>query len=80
MLSGSVGRYRLVVDLRNLEKVDRNSSLVTATEPLRVQSPGGVVLVDVDGVVQSVELVLLTPVFSVLELIESFLWKKLAGS
>ena len=80
MLGSSIGGYRLVVDLGNLEEINRDASLVATSKPLRVQSPGGVILVDVDGVVQSVELVLLAPVLGILQLVESFLCEKLAGS
>jgi hypothetical protein len=66
--------------LSDLEQVDRDAALVPTTKPLRVESPGGFVLFHVDGVVQSVELVVLSPVLGVFQLIVSFLGKKLAGS
>lgn len=79
-LGRGIGYHGLVVDLGDLKEIDGNSSIVTAAKPLRVQSPGGIVLVDVNGVIEGFQLILLAPVLGVLQLVESFLWEKLAGS
>lgn len=79
-LGRGIGYHGLVVDLGDLKEIDGNSSLVTAAKPLRVQSPGGIVLVDVNGVIEGFQLILLAPVLGVLQLVESFLREKLAGS
>jgi hypothetical protein len=47
---------------------------------LRVESPGSFILFYVDGVVESVKLVLLAPVLGVFQLVVSFLGQKLASS
>ena len=80
LLSGSVRSDSLHVNLRNLEQVDRDAALVPTTKPLWVESPGSFVLFHVDGVIESVQLVLLAPVLGIFELVVSLLGQKLARS
>lgn len=63
-----------------LEKVYRNTALVSSTKPLRVQSPGRIVLLDVDSLVQGVDLVFFAPVLGVFQLTKSLFGNKLARS
>lgn len=80
LLSGCIRRDSLHVDLRDLEQVDRDTALVPTTKPLRVEPPGSFILFHIDRVVEGVELVLLTPVLGIFQLVVSFLGQKLAGS
>lgn len=66
--------------MRHLEKIQRDASLVSPAQPLRVETAGLLVLVEVDRFVDAVYLVLLAPVFGVLELNEGFLWDELSRS
>jgi hypothetical protein len=70
----------LHVNLRYLEQVDWDAALVATTKPLWVELPSRLVLFYIDGVVQGVQLVFYAPVLGVLQLVVSFLGKKLASS
>lgn len=63
-----VGGQILVLDIGDFEDVDRNPAVVSPTRPLRVEPAGLFVFVNVDAFVETVQLILLPPVFRRLEL------------
>ena len=78
VLACRVGRDILRIQIANLIDIEWNAALVSSPCPLRVQTPRRLILVDVDGLVQLLELVLLAPVLRVLQLLERLLRYKLA--
>lgn len=64
--------------MRDFKDVEGNASLITPPCPLRIESSCLLVLVYIDCFVQRIDLVLLPPVFRVLELTKGILWDKLS--
>ena len=64
----------------NFEDVEWYTALVSPARPLWIQPSRLLVLVDVDGLVQLIELILLPPVFGVLELSEGIFGDKFPGT
>ena len=74
-----VRAHVLGVDMVDFVNVQRNAALVSSSGPLRIHSPGVFVLLDIDRLVQSVQLILVSPILRVLELGERLLWDELPG-
>lgn len=75
-----VGTHSLVVQMRHLKEVDRNTAFVSSAKPLRVEPPGSVVLLDIDGLVKGINVILFAPILRVFQLAEGLFGYKLAGS
>ena len=80
LLGVVVRAHILGVDMIDLVHIEGNSALVSSPGPLRIHSPGVFVLLDIDRLVQSIQLVLIAPILRVLELGERLLWDELPGS
>jgi hypothetical protein len=75
-----IHRHVFRVQIADLEDVEGDATLVSPPSPLWIQPACLFVLLDVDGLVQPVEIVLFAPVFRVFELGECLLWYKLSSS
>lgn len=73
VLAVRVDGHILGVQISDLEYVEGDASLVSAASPLRIQSSGLVVLSHFYRLVQRVQIILLPPIFGILELREGFL-------
>lgn len=80
VLVAAVGTHGFGVDLVDLVDVEGDPSLVPPSCPLWVQSSCGLILVDVDRLIEVVEVVVFAPVLCILELLEGFFGDKLAGA
>ena len=68
------------IQIADFEDIEGDATLVSPPRPLWIQPACLFVLMNVDGLVQPIEIVLFPPVFRVLELGECFLWDKLPRS